>query len=331
MLNAICLVILLVLVAVLAVLGARAWRSRNLWLRWGGVTLAGGAAAAFALASLVMFAGLYKMQVRRAPVPDLKVAGTSEQITRGHAIATAYCDACHSSAGTLTGGRNLAEHLPLPVGRVIAANLTPAGQLRQWSDGEIFRAVRNGIDADGRRLLIMSLTNAGRLSDEDIAALIAYIRSVPAAGQPTPVPPDQLSPVGLAMVGTGLFPAGNAVFTGTITAPAKAATADYGEYILSYHDCRICHGADLNGGVPGQFGPLGPSLAVVKGWKVDEFIVALRTGVDPYGHRIDSSVMPWRAIGKMDDEELAAIYAYLKRLPDAQDVAASARAADARR
>jgi mono/diheme cytochrome c family protein len=323
--NAICLVVLLGLVAVLAVSSARAWRSRNPWLRWGGVTLAGGATIAVALASLVMVAGLYKMQARRARVPDLKVAGTSEQITRGQAIAATYCDACHSSAGTLTGGRNLAEHLPLPIGRLTAANLTPAGQLRQWSDGEIFRAIRNGIDADGHRLVIMSLTNAGGLSDDDIAAVIAYIRSVPAAGQPTPIPPDQLSPVGLVMVGTGLFPAGHAVFTGAITAPAKAATADYGAYILSYHDCRTCHGANLNGGVPGQFGPLGPSLAVVKDWKPDEFIVALRTGVDPYGHRIDGSVMPWRVIGKMDDEELAAIYAYLKRLPDAAVPARAAR------
>ena len=325
MLNVICLVILLVLAAVLAVASARAWRSKNPWLRWGGVTLAGAGTAALALASLVMFAGLYKMHARRAPVPDLKVAGTSEQIARGQAIAAAYCDACHSSAGTLTGGRNLALHLPLPIGRLIAANLTPAGQLRQWSDGEIFRAIRNGIDADGRRLVIMSLTNAGGLSDEDIAALIAYIRSVPAAGQPTPIPPDQLNPVGLVMVGTGLLPAGHAVFTGTITAPAKAATADYGAYILSYHDCRTCHGADLNGGVPGQFGPLGPSLAVVKDWRPDEFIAALRTGVDPYGHRIDGSVMPWRAIGKMDDEELGAIYAYLQRLPDAAAPARDAR------
>jgi mono/diheme cytochrome c family protein len=328
MLNVVCLVILLVLAAVLAVSSARAWRLRNPWLRWGGVILAGAGAAALALASLVIFAGLYEMQARRAPVPDLKVTGTSEQITRGHAIAAAYCDACHSSAGTLTGGRNLAEHLPLPIGRMIAANLTPAGQLRQWSDGEIFRAIRNSIDADGRRLIAMSLTNAGRLSDADITALIAYIRSVPAAGQQTPIPPDQLSPLGLVMVGTGLLPAGNAVFTGTITAPTKAATADYGAYILSYHDCNKCHGADLNGGLPGQFGPLGPSLAVVKDWKPDEFIAALRTGVDPYGHKIDSSVMPWRVIGKMDNEELAAIYAYLERLPDA---AAPARASDAAR
>jgi hypothetical protein len=59
----------------------------------------------------------------------------------------------------------MGEHLPMPLGRFITANLTPAGQLSRWSDGEIFRAIRNGIDADGHWLVIMSLTNAGRLSD----------------------------------------------------------------------------------------------------------------------------------------------------------------------
>jgi mono/diheme cytochrome c family protein len=164
----------------------------------------------------------------------------------------------------------------------------------------------------------MSLTNASKLSDDDIRALVAYIRSVPAAGQQTPTPPDQVSPLGLVMVGTGLLPAGNPVFTGIVTAPPKAATVEYGEYILSYQDCRVCHGASLLGGAPGQFGPLGPSLAIVKDWKLEEFIATLRTGADPYGHEIDGTLMPWRTLGKMDDDELGAIYAYLTHLPDAQ-------------
>jgi hypothetical protein len=48
-----------------------------------------------------------------------------------------------------------------------------AGRLNRWSDGEIFRAIRNGIDADGRWLIVMSYTNAGKLSDDDTRALIA--------------------------------------------------------------------------------------------------------------------------------------------------------------
>jgi mono/diheme cytochrome c family protein len=246
---------------------------------------------------------------------------TSERIHRGQAIASAYCDACHSSAGTLTGGRDLGAHLPMPVGRFIAANLTPVGQLSQWSDGEIFRAIRNGVDADGHWLMVMSLTNVSKLSDDDIQALVAYIRSVPAAGRPTPNPPDALNPLGLVMLGAGQLPTGKPVFTGAISAPPKAATTGYGAYILSYHDCRTCHGADLLGGMPGQIGTIGPGLTMVKDWKLEQFIATLRTGVDPNGYHLDGDRMPWRAIGKMDDEELGAIYAYLKDLPDSPNAA----------
>ena len=322
MLNILCLTILDVVSTALVFLAIRIWRLKRLLLKWVGVSLTGMAAALCALAAILMAAGLYRLQARHAPVPYAKVAVSPEQFRRGRTIASGFCDACHSTAGTFTGGRDLGEHLPMPIGRFIAANLTPAGQLSQWSDGEIFRAIRNSVGADGRRLFIMSLTNVGKLSDDDIHALIAYIRSVPAAGQQTPSPPDQLNPLGLVMIGAGLVPAGNPVFTGTVTGPPKAATAEFGAYILSYQDCRTCHGTDLLGGVPGQFGPLGPSLAVVKNWKPEEFIATLRTGTDPYGHQIDGTVMPWRTLGKMDDEELGAIYAYLKDQPDARGNAA---------
>jgi cytochrome c553 len=319
MLNALCLTILVAFSATLAFAAVRAWRSKRQALKWGGASIAGLAAGAFALPAILMVAGFYRLQARHAPVPDIKVARTFEQIKRGQTIASGFCDACHSNTGTLTGGRNIGEHLPLPIGRLIAANLTPAGQLSHWSDGEIFRAIRNSVDADGHRLVIMSLTNAAELSDDDMHALIAYIRSVPPAGEHIPDPPDQLNPLGLVMVGAGLFPSGKPVFTGAIIAPPKAAIAEYGSYILSYQDCRTCHGANLGGGVPGQFGTVGPSLAVVANWKLEEFIATLRTGVDPNGYHLNGDLMPWRAIGRMDDEELGAIYAYLKHLPESPD------------
>ena len=322
MLNALCLTILVVFSATTAFGAIRARRSKRRILKWGVASLAGFAAGAFALPAALMVAGLEKSQARHAPAPDIRVATTPGRIHRGQAIASAFCGACHSSEGTLSGGRDLGAHFPMPIGRFIAANLTPAGQLTRWSDGEIFRAIRNNVDADGHWLMIMSLTNVGKLSDDDIQALIAYIRNVPAAGRPTPNPPDELNPLGLAMLGAGQLPTGKPVFTGAIAAPHKAATAEYGAYILSYHDCRTCHGADLAGGVPGQIGAIEPSLAVVKGWKLEEFIATLRNGVDPNGYALDSNRMPWRAIGKMDDEELGAIYAYLKRLPDSPNVAA---------
>lgn len=106
--------------------------------------------------------------------------------------------------------------------------------------------------------------------------------------------------------GASLLPSGKPIVTGVNTAPGKGPPVCYGEYILSYQDCRECHGQQLTGGVPGQLGPIGPDLSIVKDWKREEFIATLRTGTDPPGHEL-SERMPWRAIGKMDDDELTAI------------------------
>ncbi|MGA7809305.1 c-type cytochrome, partial [Bradyrhizobium sp.] len=159
-----------------------------------------------------------------------------------------------------------------------------------------------------------SYTNAGKLSDDDTSAVIAYLRSLPAAGAQTPDPPDRFNLLGLAMLGAGLLPSGKPVSTAVVTAPPKSPTSEFGAYILSYQDCRECHGRQLTGGVPGQLAPLGPDLSVVKDWTRVDFIATFRTGVDPNGHEL-GKVMPWRPLGRMDDDELTAIYEYLTHLP----------------
>jgi mono/diheme cytochrome c family protein len=161
----------------------------------------------------------------------------------------------------------------------------------------------------------MSLTNVSRLSDEDTRSVIAYLRSLPAAGQRTPNPPDRISALGLLMLGAGLLPTGKPVSTAVITAPPPEPTARYGEYIMSYQDCRECHGKDLSGGVPGQLPPLGPDLHMVRDWKFEQFLSTLRTGIDPYGHELGKQ-MPWRPIGKMSDDELRALFEYIVQLPN---------------
>ena len=71
---------------------------------------------------------------------------------------------------------------------------------------------------------------------------------------------------------------------------------------------------NVNGGVPGQIGPLGPDLNLVKQWSLAEFITTMRTGIDLNGQEL-SEQMPWRPLGRMHDEELAAVYEYLTHLP----------------
>jgi hypothetical protein len=159
----------------------------------------------------------------------------------------------------MVGGMDVGNELPLRVGSFVTTNLTGAGPLPRWSDGQIFRAIRNAIDPDGNWLVIMSYTNAGRLSDADTKALIAYIRSLPIIGAETADPPDHFNPLGLVLLSAGVLPSGHPTYTGTIGAPPMGPTVRYGEYILSYQDCRECHGPDLKGGVPGQIGPIGPN------------------------------------------------------------------------
>jgi mono/diheme cytochrome c family protein len=125
-----------------------------------------------------------------------------------------------------------------------------------------------------------------------------------------PGPLDQYNPLALIFVGAGLIPEGQPPITAAITMPPKGATAEFGKYIVSYQDCVLCHGTDLSGGKPGQLTPIGPNLSAVKGWTVEQFITAMRSGVNPDGHTL-SSQMPWRNIGRMDDEELTALYAYI--------------------
>jgi mono/diheme cytochrome c family protein len=305
----------IIIATLLAWFGLRAWRAKNGFIKWGGTSLAALLSTAAMLISLIMVVGLFKLHARTAPAPITKVAGTPEQIQRGKAISDGFCSACHSKTGTLTGGLDIGKDFPMPIGSFVSSNLTPVGQVSRWSDGDIFRAIRNSVDPDGRWLIIMSYTNAGKLSDEDIRAVIAYIRSLPAIGKPTGNPPDHLNLLGIVMLGAGMLPKGNPVFVGPVMAPPASSTLLYGEYILSYQDCRACHGAKLTGGVPGQLAPLGPDLNLVKGWKFENFVATMRTGVDPNGHEL-SKQMPWRPIGRMSDEELNAVYEYLTHLPN---------------
>jgi len=309
------LVAQIVIAALLAWFGVRAWRSQNRLLKWAGAGSAFFLAVVASVTIALTSAGVLKLSARTAVTPNLTVARTTSQIQRGQAIVDGFCGACHSRTGTLTGGMDVGKDFSLPLGSFVSSNLTPAGQLAHWSDSEIFRAIRNGVDAKGRWLIVMSYTNAGKLSDEDIKAIIAYIRSLPAAGQVTPEPPDQLSPLGLVMLGAGLLPSGKPVLSGAIKAPPKSSSPQYGEYILSYQDCRECHGSKLTGGVQGQLAPVGPGLSLVKGWTLEDFISTMRTGMDPSGHQLGKE-MPWQPIGKMDNEELAAMYEYLIGLPN---------------
>jgi mono/diheme cytochrome c family protein len=159
-----------------ALSGFRTWRANSKLPKWGGTGLASLLSGAATVLSIGIIVGLVRLNARSASAPDIKIAGTPEQIQRGRAISDGFCSGCHSA--TLTGGLDLGRSFAVPAGSMVASNLTPAGQLARWSDGDIFRAIRNGLDHDGHWLIVMSYTNARSLSDDDTRAVIAYLRSL---------------------------------------------------------------------------------------------------------------------------------------------------------
>ena len=157
-------------------------RSPSLGVRLLGGLVSGALALAFAVATVAVLFGVWRMDSPRdRPVVDLKVAGAPEQVTLGRTLAVS-CTACHSSDGSpiLNGGMaNLVAQLG-PYGQLYGPNLTPGGEIRTWSDGEIVRAIREGVDDKGVPLMVHPASDYYWMSDADAAALVAYLRSLPA-------------------------------------------------------------------------------------------------------------------------------------------------------
>lgn len=310
----------LILLSVTILAAWLTWSARrvgNRAAKWAGLVVGGLVTVILLVATGAIGSGLYQFYApRNKPVPAVQSANTSEQIVRGEHVARFVCAACHSPTGDLPliGGKDVGKESPVPIGALVASNLTPGGPLAEWSDGEIFRALRHGIDRDGRPLIAMSALATRRLSDEDMLAVIAYLRSQPAVTSAGPEG-DRPNLLFALFAGAGLVPVPEPI-EGVVTAPPKAASAEYGEYIVSYVGCQDCHGTGFRGGVSGGLTPAGPNLvALVPNWTQDQFIQTIRTGVDPTGHAL-IEVMPWKAYAHMDDEELSAIQAYIQELAD---------------
>jgi len=314
--NILIWLVLLLLTVGLAWLTLRAFRSRNGLLKWAGGILAGLLTLVVGLVTVVAAVGLVKLYTPGGtPVQALQVAGTPEQIARGEHLANSFCVECHSPTGQmpLIGGVDLGADLPMPLGKFISVNLTPAGPLANWSDGEILRILREGVAPDGQKLIMMGAVRARYMSDEDLHSVIAFLRSQPAVDNPTPQPPDSPTLLGGIMLALGLVP-GEPPVTGSVTAPPVGPTAAYGEYLVGFQDCIICHGVKFDGNPASPLAPKGANLVIVKSWTAEQFITTLRTGVDPSGHQL-SDVMPWRSLSRLDDVELTAIYEFLKSRP----------------
>jgi cytochrome c553 len=307
------LVAAIILAIVFAWLSVRAWRVRNIALRVVGGLLTALLTLVCAAVSVVGLVGAYRLYAPHgAPAASITVQANADQIAVAGRRANG-CTGCHSSTGNLPLDGGTDNFLGGPLGTLVPPNLTPGGPLKTWSDGEIIRAVREGVDRDGHPLMIMPSDTFHHLSDTDVQHLVAYLRSQPTSNQTTP--DRDIGLMGLVLVGSELFPtAEQPHIDQPVAAPSAGVTPQYGQYLVDTTGCRVCHGANLEGRTPGGFGPpAGPSLrAILPSWQEGQFVQFFRTGVDPNGRKIDPNQMPWQDIGKSyTDDELRAIYSYL--------------------
>ncbi len=288
-------------------------------LKWIGIVLGGLIGLLIvAFVVLVIVGGAQANKTYDVPAETIPIPTEAEAIERGEHVALIhYCQQCHldNLGGELSFAIPGLLSIPTP-------NLTSgAGGVGSfYTDADWERAIRHGVGHDGRALWVMPSENFSHLSDEDMGALIAYLKSVPPVDNE--LPDRKIEPMGRVMVTLGMVPpvaADRIDHMATSTAVIEPAiSVEYGAY-LARTMCTECHGANLNG-VP--FGPPGqevPSPNLTPGgelatWTEEQFIATLRTGITPDGHQLNEE-MPWPYFGQMTDDEMQALWLYLQSLP----------------
>ena len=320
------LVILLALVLLFGWLAKRAWGAKRWFVKFPGVILAGLLTLVIAAVFVVAGIGFVKTTIPPGnPASNIKVQATPEQLARGEKFALG-CSGCHSpnSQLPLSGGKDNFAEIPNgpTLGSIYPPNLTPAGELKDWSDGEIIRAIREGVHKSGRPLIIMPTQAFHSMSDNDVQALVAYLRSQPATKNipQSDTPSNGANLLGILFLGGGMFDtSAQPSITQPISDPPAGVNVQRGQYLATVMGCADCHGKTLTGGEPGGFAPVGPNIvAATANWTEANFLTVFRTGKDPIDGRTLSEEMPWKDYGKFSDDEFKSVLMYLKTLPKEQ-------------
>lgn len=278
-----------------------------------------------ALLALVVIAllGLYFLtesrlnQIYNIPADPIPIPSDAATIARGeHLVDTfGFCRECH---GEKLEGKILADD-PF-TGRLTAPNLTngAGGAGKALTNEDYVRALRHGVGPNGKPLIIMSSNLFTQLSDADLAAIIAFVKSVPPVDHPLPT-------TEVGFLGRFFILTDPTSLTAEIinhkaphtNDPVPGVNAAYGKYLSTV--CQMCHAEDL-GGKAGEGGGLNLTTGGEVGkWSEQDFFNTLRTGVTPTGRHLDKEQMPWPSLGKLSDDELRAIWLYLRSLPAVQD------------
>lgn len=282
------------------------------------------------------------------PPSTVTVESTPELVARGQYLAwhVAVCVDCHSprvhdrfsmppqKGFELAGGECYGKELGLP-GTACTPNITADKQygLGEWTDGEIMRAIREGVSRDGRTLFpMMPYVSYRDMSDEDLNAIVAYLRTVKPVSKPT-LPSD----FGFFIRhGINSFPK---PVEHPVSAPARTNTVEYGGYLVKMAGCHDCHtprgafsfkedlafsgGDEINN--PGimharaanitpdpetGIGNMTREQFISRFKSFEDMEAVMETPIAP----ARQTIMPWPLFAGMTEEDLGAIYDYLRTL-----------------
>jgi mono/diheme cytochrome c family protein len=188
-----------------------------------------------------------------------------------------------------------------------------------YSDADWVRFMRHGVDRDGKPLVLVSSLSLNELGDEDIAALIAYMRSLAPVDNELPETRVNLLARLLLMLEPSAVPA--LVLDHHAppqSMPEPGVNAAYGEYLADLA-CAGCHQADFGGGSGPSTGRNLTPGGDLADWTELDFRRAIRFGTRPNTwDMLDDNMMPFQRLGRMTDDEIQAIWLYLQSLPAVQ-------------
>ena len=254
-------------------------------------------------------------QLREVPSVAVSVDRSPASLERGRYLVDSLmgCKDCH---GADLGGGVVVDDPAL--GRLVAPNLTHgAGSVTQgMSPAEWDRAVRHGVGRDGRALVLMPSGDYWSFPDADLAAVIAYVESLPPVDRELPA--LGVGPLGRVLLVAGKMPLACELLDHDAPRPQAepGPTRAWGEVLVGA--CQGCHGRDLGGGpIPGGPPEWPPArnisadpVAGIGSWTEADFRRALTEGLRPDGSAL-SEVMPWKAYASLSESDRHALWLYL--------------------
>lgn len=253
------------------------------------------------------------------PHSNLALPTDEASIEYGKHRAETLCQSCHGE--NLSGVDNWFS--APPIGTIDSSNLTSgAGGIgNEFTTEDYVRAIRHGIDREGKPIFMVAVPSTSHLSDEDLGAIIAYLKTIPPVDHQ--MKERYFTPLARILLAGGMLgqlPAESVSHDIHVTAPERGVSVEYGKYLVDTNDCRACHGPELNGGPfpDPTIKKISPNLTPggeVGFWSEEDFMNTIRTGKTPGGYQLNPDFMRWKVYRLFYDDELKAIYMYLQSLP----------------